>query len=160
MPQPKKLPAPPPTATVIVVAIVIAIPCRVMPCHHTGVCWPLRDGRKDCGDRAESKRAGRAVCMTTRRAAVGSGEGVTAVASPCGRPGRGIWIAATDATLRQLGVDLQESRLMASVWLSPLPCANVEGRVDCGSRCDAAADGRRPRGAPMTDHSVVRNRRL
>ena len=58
LPQPKKLPAPPPTANVIVVVIVIAMSCHVMPCHHAGVCWPLRDGRKDCGDRAESSRIG------------------------------------------------------------------------------------------------------
>ena len=119
--------------------------------------------RVDCDDRAESRRSGRALWMTTRQVPpkhrTGS-DSVTAVASPCGRPGRGIWIAATDATLRQMGVDQQESRRMASVWLSPLPCAFVERRVDCGSRCDAAADGRRPRGTPMTDHSVVRNRRL
>ena len=58
LPLPKKLLAPPPTAEFVVVVVIVIMSCHVMPCHHTGLCWPLRDGRKDCGDRAESSRIG------------------------------------------------------------------------------------------------------
>ena len=81
---------------------------------YMDVLCPSNRWRVDCDDRAESRRSGQAVWTTTRRAVVCSGDGAMAVASPCGRPGRGIWNAATDATLRRMGVDLQEKR-----WANP-----------------------------------------
>jgi hypothetical protein len=93
--------------------------CHVMPCHHTGVCWPLRDGRKDCGDRAESSRIGVARENSTSLGSVAERDGLAKR-----RPRRRrLWARA--ARIRACGVTVR----------TDVP------RKDCGHRAGARRHG-------------------